>query len=55
VAAPFEDVRDLADAGAAFLLFGSGSGVTGAGSQQWHQDTVDVGEDAEAGDHFGLW
>ena len=36
------------------VLFGSGSHLTGAGSQMWSQDSAGVLDDAEAADHFGM-
>jgi FG-GAP repeat len=44
-----EDVAGAADAGAVNVLYGSGAGLTGAGSQQFTQ----VGSAAESDDGFG--
>jgi hypothetical protein len=44
-----EDVAGAADAGAVNVLYGSGAGLTGTGSQQFTQ----VGSAAETGDRFG--
>ncbi len=48
-----EDVGAVADAGAVNVVHGSGSGLTAAGDQLWHQDTPGVLAMAEAGDFFG--
>src|SRR6266540_3178625 len=52
VAALFEDVGTIVDAGAVTVLYGSASGLSGAGSQQLTQDTPGVPGSAEAGDAF---
>src|SRR6266511_252747 len=52
VAALFEDVGTILDAGAVTVLYGSASGLSGAGSQQLTQDTPGVPGSAEAGDAF---
>jgi hypothetical protein len=49
VGVPFEDVGGSADAGAVSVLYGSGGGLTGAGSQQFTQ----VGSAPETDDLFG--
>ena len=41
------------DAGAVHVLYGSGSGLTAAGDQFWHQGQAAVIGNAEAGDLFG--
>lgn len=48
-----EDFGGLKDAGAAVLLHGGSSGVTGEGSQVVDQDRAGVPGVAEAGDEFG--
>jgi hypothetical protein len=53
VGAPFEDAGSVVDAGSVNVLPGSPGGLTGAGSQQFTQDTAGVASAAEAGDRFG--
>ena len=48
-----EDITDLADAGSVALVPGSASGITGTGTQVFHQNTAGVPGVAEAGDRFG--
>jgi hypothetical protein len=49
IGVPFEDVGTAAFAGAVNVLYGSGAGLTGAGSQQFTQ----VGSAVESDDEFG--
>jgi hypothetical protein len=49
VGVPGEDVGGAVDAGAVNVLYGSGAGLTGAGSQQF----IQVGSAAETDDEFG--
>jgi hypothetical protein len=53
IGAPSETVGGLFAAGAAHVLYGSASGLTGTGSQVWTQDSPGVPDTAESGDHFG--
>lgn len=57
VGLPREDITrasvDQTDAGAALILLGSASGVTGTGSLALNQDTTDVPGDTEKADAFG--
>jgi FG-GAP repeat len=53
VGAPGEGVGTVEAAGAAHVLFGRTTGVSGASSQIFTQDTPGVGSDPEAGDFFG--
>jgi hypothetical protein len=53
VGVPDEDVGAVAGAGAVTVIYGSASGLVGAGSQQWHQDRTGIADSAETGDHFG--
>ncbi|HEX6472854.1 MAG TPA: hypothetical protein VF069_27440 [Streptosporangiaceae bacterium] len=53
IGAPTEDVGKVADAGATFVLYGSATGVTGAGSQVFTQNTAGVPGGAEKGDKAG--
>lgn len=48
-----EDVGTVTNAGSVILLLGSADGVTGAGSQVFHQDTAGVPGVAEKNDSFG--
>jgi hypothetical protein len=54
IGAPFERVAGLVAAGAAHVLYGSASGLTGTGSQVWTQDSPGVPDTAESGDNFGV-
>src|SRR5262245_35900371 len=49
----FEDVGDVADAGAVHVLYGGAAGLSGSGSQTFTQDTPGVDDTAELVDHFG--
>ncbi|GAA3818436.1 FG-GAP and VCBS repeat-containing protein [Streptomyces phyllanthi] len=51
---PGEDFSDLTDAGSFALVPGSASGVTGTGTQVFHQNTAGVPGAAESGDRFGV-
>jgi FG-GAP repeat len=53
VGAPGETVGTVDAAGAAHVLFGRTTGVSGASSQIFTQDTPGVGSDPEVGDFFG--
>ncbi|MFF5009738.1 FG-GAP and VCBS repeat-containing protein [Streptomyces phaeochromogenes] len=50
---PGEDIGDITDAGSVALVPGSATGVTGAGTQTFHQDTAGVPGVAENDDQFG--
>ena len=54
VGAPFESVGSVEGAGAIFVLDGSDTGLTGTGSQIFHQDVPGVGSNAEIFDAFGF-
>jgi hypothetical protein len=54
VGVPAEDVGGMTDAGAVNVLYGSASGLSGAGSQLFTQDTPGVGSSSEGFDEFGL-
>lgn len=55
VGAPFEDLEENAvpTAGAVNVLYGSANGLSAAGNQFWHQNSLDVEDSAEAYDYFG--
>jgi hypothetical protein len=53
VGVPGESVGTVEFAGAINVLFGSGAGLTGAGSQLFHQDVAGIGSTAEPFDFFG--
>lgn len=53
IAAPLEDIGVIADAGAVNVLYGSGSGLSIASNQFWHQNTENVKGIAGGGDAFG--
>ena len=50
---PGEDVGLAADAGMVQVLYGTSGGLSAAGSQSWHQNSVGFADNAEAGDEFG--
>jgi hypothetical protein len=50
---PSEDVGTTANAGAAQVLFGAAAGLSGVGSQLWHQNSASVEGVAEPGNAFG--
>lgn len=52
VGVPREDLL-VANAGSVNLLLGSAAGLTDAGNQAWHQDSVGIEDTAEADDQFG--
>jgi hypothetical protein len=54
VGAPGESIGAAVNAGAVNVLFGTATGLTGAGSQTLTQNTSGVGSVAEDGDSFGL-
>jgi len=54
VGAPFEDIGSVETTGAVNVLYGSGGGLSGSGSQLFTQDTPGVGSSAENNDRFGL-
>jgi hypothetical protein len=64
IGAPFEDVLvqrsansfgTVVDAGAVTVVYGSATGLSIAGRapQLWHQQSINIEEEAEAGDRFG--
>jgi hypothetical protein len=53
VGVPGEDVGSVDDAGAITVLFGSGGGITTAGSQTLFQGAGGIAGSAEVGDNFG--
>ena len=64
IGAPFEDVlvqrtatsfETVADAGAVNVIYGSTTGLslTGRAPQFWNQQSINIEDDAEAGDRFG--
>ena len=60
IGVPFEDLfssntnSQQVDAGAVVLIYGSASGLTATGAQQWHQDRAGIASAASAGDRFGV-
>lgn len=48
-----EDVGVIADAGAVNAIYGSASGLTGAGDQFWSQNSSGINDSAEEDDDFG--
>jgi hypothetical protein len=53
VGVPFESVGPIFAAGAINVLYGSGGGLSGSGSQLFHQDVAGVVSTAEELDRFG--
>jgi hypothetical protein len=53
IGAPDEDLGAVTDAGIVQVLNGTASGLTGAGSQIWSQNSIGVADTAETGDRFG--
>jgi hypothetical protein len=53
VGVPGHQLQGADNAGAVDILYGSASGLVAAGRQSWHQDSTDIGGEAEAGDTFG--
>jgi hypothetical protein len=53
VGVPNEDIGSIGAAGAVNVLYGSASGLTAAGNQLWHQDSVGIFDDPEGTDQFG--
>jgi hypothetical protein len=60
IGVPFEDLLSTTtntqqvDAGAVVVIYGSTTGLTGAGSEFWHQDRSGISGAASAGDRFGV-
>jgi hypothetical protein len=54
VGIPLEGVSGLADAGAVSVIYGTGSGLSSAGDQLWHEDSASIFGVAEANDQFGF-
>jgi hypothetical protein len=52
IGVPDEDVSGNIDAGAAYVVYGSSSGLSAAGAQRWHQASPDVFGSVEAYDYF---
>jgi FG-GAP repeat len=53
VGAPGESVGNIVSAGAVNVLLGSAGGLSGTGSQLFHQDVGSIGSNAEVNDSFG--
>ena len=53
VGAPWEDVGNIENAGAANVFYGTEFGLTASDDQLWHQDIAGVLGQAEATDEFG--
>ena len=53
VGVPFEDIKDIADAGGVNIFAGSDNGLTAEKSQFWFQDQPGVEGTSEQGDRFG--
>ena len=55
IGVPYEDIRDIVDAGAVHVLYGSPTGLsaTSVPDQFWHQNRPGIPESAEPFDSFG--
>lgn len=53
IGVPFEGVGTKEGQGVVQVLYGAGSGLTGSGSQLWHQDIAGIPEAGEPFDFFG--
>ena len=53
VGVPFESISGAADTGIIHVIFGSGTGLTPARDQTWHQNSPGILGAAGGGDHFG--
>ena len=53
IGVPGEDVGIKQDQGVVQVLYGATGGLTGAGSQLWHQDIAGIADAGEADDSFG--
>ena len=54
IGAPGRAVNGHSGAGEVFVLFGSPTGITGNGAQEWSQESPYVEGSSEAGDNFGF-
>jgi disulfide bond formation protein DsbB len=52
----FEDAgaSEIANAGVVNVLYGSATGLTASGNQEWYQDSPGILDESEAGDLFGM-
>jgi hypothetical protein len=53
VGSAFEGAGGVAEAGTVHVLYGTGTGLTGTGSQLFNQASAGIASDPEAGDWFG--
>lgn len=53
VGVPYEDTGGNINSGAVNVLYGSGSGLTDVGDQEWWQDALGISDSSEANDYFG--
>jgi hypothetical protein len=53
IGVPDEDVGSVVDAGAVNVLYGSAGGLSAANDQVWDQNSANISNSAEEGDHFG--
>ncbi|MFN2511025.1 MAG: FG-GAP repeat protein, partial [Pyrinomonadaceae bacterium] len=53
IGSPGEDINAIVDAGIVNVLYGSTFGPSLTGAQTWHQDTANIPDSADTGDHFG--
>ncbi|MEO7794125.1 MAG: Calx-beta domain-containing protein [Thermoanaerobaculia bacterium] len=54
ISAPDEDVGNIVDAGAVWVLFGSATGLSATGSLAFGQSTISDSESSETNDQFGF-
>jgi len=53
IGVPFKDVKAVADAGSVSVVYGSTSGLTAVGNQEWSQATTGIEDQPEVEDNFG--
>lgn len=53
IGVPGDEVSSESAAGSLHVLYGSSSGLSASGDQIWHQDSVGILGEADAGDYFG--
>ena len=54
IGVPYEDIGDIANAGAVNILYGSADSLSARGQQRWDQDSSDIEDGAEAYDSYGF-
>lgn len=54
VGVPYDDIGGKNNAGVVILLDGTAAGLTGVGSERWHEDSPGIGGVGVAGDRLGI-